>query len=381
VSLDVEHPELARLRRRLERERRARREAEQVAERSTRDLYEREQSFRALFAGNPYPMWVYDRETLRILEVNSAAVTTYGYSRDEFLAMSIDEMRPPQEVERLLESLKLGRDVLEQTRPWRHLLKDGRVIDVQIVSHTLRFADRDAAVVLAQDITTQREIEAAKSVFLTAVNHELRTPLTSMLGFLDLLQARHGELTEDMRTECLERVAKNAEKLSGLVNDLLDVDRLGRGILEARRREVDVSQLAQRIVNDMGWNRHIHVVASPLLASVDPAMVERIVENLVGNALTHTPAGTEIWVKVSGDETGLTLTVEDNGPGVPANMRDNVFRPFDHGSGSPGYSPGIGIGLSLVRHFARLHGGDAWVEERDGGGACIQVFLAHPSTE
>ena len=174
--------EVARLRRRLARERQARHEAEGIAERTTRDLYDREQSFRALFADNPYPMWVFDRETLGIIEVNSAATENYGYSRAEFLALTIEDIRPTEDVDRLRDHIAAGRPPLQHSGAWRHRLKDGRVIDVEIVSHTLRFADRDAVLVLAQDITSRKELDAAKTAFLTAVSHELRTPLTALLG-------------------------------------------------------------------------------------------------------------------------------------------------------------------------------------------------------
>jgi diguanylate cyclase (GGDEF)-like protein/PAS domain S-box-containing protein len=118
-----------------------------------------EQQFRLLFAANPHPMWLYDRETLRFLEVNDAAVAHYGYSRDEFLAMTIADIRPPDDVPALLTSLDHERPDLLDNRGWRHLTKDGRLIDVEITSHVLKVRNRDAVLAVAQDVTARLVLE------------------------------------------------------------------------------------------------------------------------------------------------------------------------------------------------------------------------------
>lgn len=120
-----------------------------------------EAQFRLLFAANPHPMWVYDRETLQFLEVNAAAVAHYGFSRDEFLAMRISDIRPLEDIQRLLDNLAEQRLVLERSEGWRHRLKDGRVIDVEILSHTLTFGDRPAVLVVAHDVTVRTQTEEA----------------------------------------------------------------------------------------------------------------------------------------------------------------------------------------------------------------------------
>jgi PAS domain S-box-containing protein len=116
--------------------------------------------FRVLFASNPLPMWVYDLETLAFLEVNDAAVAKYGYSADEFLSMRITDIRPPEDVPALLANVAEQRSTLQQSGRWRHRLKNGVVIDVEIVSHSLRFAGRPAVLVVAQDVTARLRAEA-----------------------------------------------------------------------------------------------------------------------------------------------------------------------------------------------------------------------------
>ena len=120
-------------------------------------LRESEASFRLLFSNNPLPMWVYDVETLDFLEVNATAVAQYGYSREEFLRKRISDIRPAEDVERLKEVVAKLPPVTDETRrdtgPWKHRLKDGRVIDVDIVSHAMDFSGRRAALVIATDVT------------------------------------------------------------------------------------------------------------------------------------------------------------------------------------------------------------------------------------
>ncbi len=114
----------------------------------------------------------------------------------------------------------------------------------------------------------------------------------------------------------------------------------------------------------------------PATASLDAARVERIVENLIRNALRHTPPGTQVDIRVDRTDDGVALLVEDRGPGVSDELKTTIFEPFMRGDSSDG---GAGIGLSLVARFAELHGGTAGVEDREGGGASFRVFLPDPA--
>jgi signal transduction histidine kinase len=115
--------------------------------------------------------------------------------------------------------------------------------------------------------------------------------------------------------------------------------------------------------------------ADAVVIAVDPAKVERIVENLLMNAARHTAPDRRIWLKVTARDGGVAIAVEDDGPGVPAEIRGAIFEPFRQGPTASPHAPGTGIGLSLVARFAQLHGGRAWVGEREGGGAAFHVFL------
>ena len=221
-----------------------------------------------------------------------------------------------------------------------------------------------------------RALDDMKNTFLAAVSHELRSPLTSILG-LSITLERAPDMAVEDRGDLLERLAFNARKLDRLLKDLLDIDRLNRGIVEPQYRTVDLAALTRRSIESLDAldDRVVEVEAQPLVLTVDPPKLERIVENLVTNAARHTHATSRIWVKLEPSGAGAMLSVEDDGPGVPPELHDAIFEPFRQGPTASPHSPGTGVGLSLVAKFAELHGGRAWVEDRPGGGAVFKVFL------
>jgi PAS domain S-box-containing protein len=224
-----------------------------------------------------------------------------------------------------------------------------------------------------------RAVDEMKTTFLQAVSHDLRTPLTTVLGIALTLERRAAGLPADDVADLLHRLSGNARKLDGLLADLLDLDRLARGTLSPRRQMVDVGELTRRVVDEVGVAaEHTVVVDAPTVrVAVDAPKVERIVENLVVNAARHTAADTTIWVRVRPESDGVLLVVEDEGPGVPVQLREQVFQPFRKGRNVADHAPGSGIGLALVARFASLHDGRAWIQDRTGGGASFRVFLPH----
>jgi PAS domain S-box-containing protein len=144
---------------------------------------------RELFESNPHPMWVFDLETLAFLAVNDAAVRQYGYSRDEFLRMSIKDIRPPEDVPRLLANIAAVSGGIDEAGTWRHQTKDGRLIEVEITSHTLQFSGQAAELVLAHDVTRRNAAERA----LRESEERLRLALRAANQGLYDLDLRSGE--------------------------------------------------------------------------------------------------------------------------------------------------------------------------------------------
>jgi PAS domain S-box-containing protein len=283
---------------------------------------------------------------------------------------------------------------------YRMTAKDGRVVWIRDEGDVLPGQDGQPRYLqgVMYDVTEEKEIEARlrealatekeagarlrtlnemQNAFLQAVSHDLRTPLTSILGNALTLERDGGSLSPGVQQDLVSRMAQNARKLHRLLTNLLDLDRLTRGVLEPRRSWIDVPELLDTVVQGCPSEDHDVSVATdgPPRAFVDPAQVERIVENLLVNAIRYTPPGTSIWIGTTAQEDALAITVEDDGPGVDDELKEGIFLPFRQGPNAPRHSPGVGIGLSLVARFAELHGGRAWVEDREGGGVRFGVTL------
>jgi PAS domain S-box-containing protein len=226
-----------------------------------------------------------------------------------------------------------------------------------------------------------RAVDMMKNTFLDAVSHELRTPLATVIGIALTLKRARSRLAEEDTVDLVDRLVANAGKLDRLLTDLLDLDRLSKGIVAPQRSRTDLAALVSRIAEE--WRqrsgRRLEVLVEPVVAWVDAAKVERIVENLLANADRHTTPDTPVWVKLARQDGAVLLAVEDAGGGVPRELRAALFEPFRQGPGAPAHTLGVGIGLSLVARFAELHGGRAWVEDRPGGGASFRVLLPDPA--
>jgi PAS domain S-box-containing protein len=309
-------------------------------------------------------------------------------------------LHPDDRARAIEESDAANRDLLPYSNEYRMVATDGRVVWVHeeavvvpgedgpaywqglmydISERKRAEADLEQALQIEREAVERlREADEMKNTFLTAVSHDLRTPLSAILG--NAVTLEHEEelhISPEDRHELARSLAAKARQLTRIVTDLLDLDRLAHGGAELSREPVDVAALVRRCVgNTELGDRTVLVEGTPLTVEVDAPMVERIVENLLHNAERHTPPGTTVWVRaipVPGD--GVMISVEDDGPGVPDELREMLFRPFERGPSASPHTPGVGVGLSLVASFAALHGGRAWVDERQGGGAAFKVVL------
>ena len=224
-------------------------------------------------------------------------------------------------------------------------------------------------------VSRLEELDRMKSTFLDAVSHELRTPLTAVLGLASML--RDDGVAPDIRTRALERLDRNADRLDDLLTRLLDLNRLTAAAEHVAPEDVDVAELLDDVVADhpVGDERQVTLDAAGT-ARVDPGVLTRVTNHLLDNVRVHTEADHRVWVTATVTEDGLLVVVADDGPGVPADLREQVFESFTHGEMRRPHAPGTGVGLTLVAGLARLHGGRAWCDERPGGGAAFHVLLA-----
>jgi len=228
----------------------------------------------------------------------------------------------------------------------------------------------------AQDITEQRQAETLRDDILSTISHELRTPVASVLNFALTLRTGRGRLGPQAAAGIVDKIVRQARGIDRLLSDLLDADRLRHERVVVAREPTDVTQLVEQIAAaHSDTARAITVSTEPTTANVDTVQVERIIDNLVGNAVKHTPARTPIAVRLERHGDDLLIAVDDAGPGIPDDYKAAVFEIFDRGANVGSKMPGTGIGLSLVARFAALHGGHAWVEDAAGGGASVRVLL------
>jgi PAS domain S-box-containing protein len=220
-----------------------------------------------------------------------------------------------------------------------------------------------------------RAMDRLKNTLLHALSHDLQNPLTAIHGAASTLERLDSQLSTDERRALLKSLTDRTQHLRTLLTDLLDLDRLDRGIVEPRRSPVDIPAMIRRLVasSEALTGRSVDIDTEPVTIAVDQAKVERMVENLLANVARHTEdAG--VWIRVAAQDGGALISVDDEGAGVPDDLKEKIFVPFSRGPGAADL-PGSGIGLSLVAGFAELHGGRAWVEDRPGRGASFRVFL------
>jgi PAS domain S-box-containing protein len=343
----------------------------------------------------------------RVLDANPAAGRLAGRALTEVVGQPVGQLLPTWSPD-LASAMATGGAPLN-----REVTRDGRIYDLAISALPERQRQPGGHLVVARDVTDRRQVEEKlcaalnaelvatnrlavaldreraaaehlrtldelKSGFLQAVSHDLRTPLASVLGISLTLQRARALISQADTDDLLGRLAANARRLDRILTGLLDLDKLDRGIVELRRELVDLASLVAGVVSEASEELDAHPVSLELLpiqVLADAAKVERVVENLLANAARHTDPGTPIWVRVEPLDRGALLCVDDAGPGIPAEQRESIFRPFQRGPAGATYAPGSGVGLALVAQIASLHDGQAWVEDRAGGGASFRVLL------
>jgi PAS domain S-box-containing protein len=378
----------------LKREVFERRRAEQA-------LKESEEHYRVLFESSSLPMWVYDVDSLRFLAVNPAAVRSYGYSEEEFLAMTIVELRPVDDQAELLArvgAIRNGEDSNPGTggsRLWRHLKRDGSVIEVEVASSRLSFRDRPARLVIARDVTEKKALEAqlAQAQKMETVGrlaggvaHDFNNILGVITGYCELLQRR---LPGGGDREKVSEIARAADRAASLTRQLLAFSR--RQVLAPRQLDLDasVSDMERMLKRLIGEDIELIVRRGHTRGAVmaDPTQLEQVLMNLVVNARDAMPRGGRVVIETadvdldatSAKQLGdlapgpyVTLSVRDDGTGMDADTLRQLFEPFFT---TKEQGRGTGLGLSTVYGIVKQSGGHVAVESELGRGSTFTVYL------
>lgn len=355
-----------------------------------RSLHEAGERVRALFDQAPIGVAVVSLDGV-ILEANNALCVFLDRPREAVVGESTIALTHPDDV---ADDLVYGRSAIEGTHHdpllKRFVRPDGSIVWGELTLSTIHDPAGEPERLLGQvvDVTSRvdqqeglqraQEAEAAaverlanldraKSTFLTAVSHELRTPLTVVRGMASTLYNRSDELDEPTRRRFAAAIHSNADRLTQLLNDLLDVDRVTRVGHHITRQRFDVVDLVGSAMRTSTIADRVTLDApATLVVDADPIEIERIVTNLATNAEKYAPQGDVRVVVTARDDGGFRLEVVDEGPGIPAGELERVFEPF-HRLDNHSPRPGTGVGLTLVAEFTRLHGGRAWAEPREDG--------------
>jgi len=377
-------------------EARTAREEQRKAELALRQSVEQ---YRLLFEANPIPMWVFDAENLAILAVNEAAVRHYGYSTDEFLKMTLSDLRRPEEVPHFLAKLAgVGKQAVTMGSlgVLKHRKKSGEVIEVEVAGSPTMFHGRPAGFVLINDVTERNSLQAQ---FLQAqkmeslgrlaggVAHDLNNLLGVVLGYGELAQD-HLDPASPLRKN-IEGMQKAADRAVSVVRQLLAFSR--KQIQQPRMLSLnaiveDMEELLRRLI---GEDIQLSIATDSHLGTVraDAGQIEQIVMNLAVNARDAMPRGGQLTIRTANVELGeadlrhesdsqtgahVMLEVSDTGCGMDAATQARIFEPF-FTTKDPG--KGTGLGLATVYGIVKQSGGSTSVQSEPEHGATFRICL------
>ena len=355
-----------------------------------------EERYRLLFDANPQPMWVFDDRTLEFLAVNEAACQHYGYSREEFLGMTIADIRPAEDVPAVRQLVETEPREYQESGVWRHQRKNGSAIEVEIRSNPIDFGGRPAQLVLSQDVTERRQLEQqlrqaqkmeAIGQLAGGVAHDFNNLLTAILGYSDLLATEVGE--QSPMLESIDEIRKAGERAASLTRQLLAFSR--RQVLEPKVLDLNglIGNLEKMLRRLIGEDVELLTVLGPAIGRVqaDAGQIEQVILNLAVNARDAMPKGGTLTIETQDVEldeayarthvtvrTGsyVMLAVTDTGEGMNAETKSHMFEPFfttkPHGQGT-------GLGLATIYGIVKQSGGYVWVYSEVGRGTAVKVYL------
>jgi PAS domain S-box-containing protein len=357
--------------------------------------------YRDLFRNHHAVMLLVDPINGRILEANPAAAAFYGWSEETLRRMRVFDLNP-MEPDDLRDDMRRAEATRQRRFRFRHRRADGSIRDVEVTSGPVRRGGRTLLYSVIHDITEARRLEAEilalnasleqrvaertaelRAVnaelesFANAVSHDLRAPLRAMNGFSACLLVELGPRLRSQESGWLHQIIRASERMSGLIDGILQLSRVTRG--ELRQESVDVSALAEEIRTELESTeptRRVHWELMPgLRAWADPRLLEAALRNLLGNAWKYSSARPEARISLRG-ETGR-LTVEDNGAGFDMAYAGKLFQPFQRLHRQDEF-PGLGLGLATVQRIAHRHGGSVSASAAPGRGARFTLVLPDP---
>jgi two-component system cell cycle sensor histidine kinase/response regulator CckA len=368
-----------------------------IERRSSEDALVKSASmFRLLFNHNPLPTWVFDKETLRFLQVNDAAVRQYGYSAEEFEGMTVLDIRPPSEYATFREYLCKSKQDEQHKDHWKHVRKDGKVIETEIIAHQLEYAGRAVHLVVAQDVGDRQLLEEqlrqaqkmeAVGRLAGGVAHDFNNLLMVIKGHTELLL--NALPPGDHSARKIELIDRAADRAASLTRQLLAFSRMQ--VLQPRVMSLNnvVEEMGKLIPRLIGEDVELVIRTSPDLGAIraDASQMEQVIMNLAVNARDAMPDGGRLLIETSNAELDraysnarpivqpgnyVLLAVSDTGTGMDAETQARIFEPFFT---TKEQGKGTGLGLSTVYGVVKQSGGFVWVYSEVGKGTSFKIYL------
>lgn len=348
-------------------QRRRRREAEVALKRQF-------DQFRTIFDAMPAIVYVADMASYELLYMNQYAADLFGKDWQGQLCYSILQSGQTGPCEFCPNHL-LVKDGSHGTVTSEHQnTKNGRWY--QWTDRTIEWTDgKLAKLQIAVDITEIKELERVKDEMISAVSHEMRTPLTAMLGFTEFLL--DNQLDPNAQREIIETIHKETERLNELIGSFLDMQRLREDRLSIRVEPLAVADILDQGAKLYAINKKmcpVFVDCPPGLPAIkgDPEKLHQVMINLLSNACKYSPAGSRVTIGAKSGENEVIIFVEDEGIGIPPEMREKVFERFYRIDNSNSrLEGGTGLGLALARDIVTAHGGRIWIEANSPAGSRV----------
>ena len=330
-------------------------------------------------------------KNLKILVFNDVAANISGYSREEAMGKKYDKIlnfvfEDDNKVNDafLKQAMKTGM-IKEMANHTVLVRKDGKKVPVADSAAPLKDKDGQVigCVVVFRDVTKERQIDQAKSEFVSLASHQLRTPLSTIRWYLELLlTGEAGKLTPDQR-QYLQEAFDSNKRLIDLVNGLLNVSRIDLGTFMVSPGKVDIIMVAEDVLKDLkpeidSKEMKITKEFSPDIPvmNLDPKLTSIILQNLLTNAVKYTPSRGQISLTIGKDEKNIKIAVKDNGYGIPKAQQDKIFNKlFRADNIRKKDTEGTGLGLYVVKAIVEQNGGKIWFESEENKGTTFFVEL------
>jgi len=311
---------------------------------------------------------------------NEGAEKMFGYTAIEAVGKPMLGLYPPdQEIveQNIVRKLLNG----EKTQHFEtvRLRKNGTPFDISVTISPIINDEGEITGVssIARDITENKRLERMKSEFISTVSHELRTPLTSIRGALDLVLGKSAAQLPDKTRKMLEMAARNSERLTLLINDILDLEKIESERIDFQFQHIDLIALARRALEDNEGYAHRHQVGLTLAAcGLDTALIRgderrmlQVFANLMSNAIKFSPRQSPVEISIAHHAEGYRVTVADQGPGIPKDFQDRIFQRFAQADSSDSREKGgTGLGLSITKAIIERHNGTIGYVSEPGEG-------------